>query len=60
MLNLSDIISKFHTVAMFITDDLYTTFQTEFLGMFIICLNTKFHIPSYNGPLVFRVKLKAK
>jgi len=36
--------------------DLNTKFHTEFVGMVIICLHTKFHMPSYNGSLVIAIK----
>jgi uncharacterized membrane protein YphA (DoxX/SURF4 family) len=46
MLNLSDITSKFRTIAMFVITGLKTTFLAWCVGMFTIYLSTKFHTPN--------------
>jgi hypothetical protein len=48
-LYLPHIASKIHIVAMLTIVGIQTIFQTKFVGMFIICLDMKFHIPSSNG-----------
>jgi hypothetical protein len=35
-------------------------FHTELINMFMMCLNTKFHMASSSGPLVIAVKWKDK
>jgi hypothetical protein len=56
-LNLSDMISKFRTVAIFVIDVLQTILNTQIVGMFIMYLRT---MAAYNGWLVFGVRLKGK
>jgi hypothetical protein len=48
------------TLNLFVILDLEAAYHTEFVGIFIICFLTIFHIPSSSGPLVIAVKLKAK
>jgi hypothetical protein len=45
---------------MFVIVDLKIIFRTEFVGMFVTYLYTKFHIPNSSGLLVTIIKLKAK
>jgi hypothetical protein len=45
---------------MFVIVHLQTMFHTQIVGMFIIYLCKKIHIPSSNDPLVIAVKLKDK
>jgi len=49
MLNVSDITSKFHTVAIFVFVGLETLFHTECIGMLIIYPHITIYIPSSNG-----------
>jgi phosphate starvation-inducible membrane PsiE len=50
-LNLPDTTSKFRIVTVFIVVDLKAVFGTEFIGMFVSYLRTKFHIPYDSGSL---------
>jgi hypothetical protein len=58
--NLSQITSKIHTVAMFLTVDLETIFNTKFVCMYMIYLHTKFHVSNSNGSSGTAIKLEAK
>jgi len=51
---------KFHTIAMFLIVDLYTIFHTEFVGMVMVCLHTKFQMSRSNGSLIITIKLITK
>jgi hypothetical protein len=51
MLNLSNIISEFHTIDRFVTADFETRFHTLHVGMFKIQLHARFHMLSSNGSL---------
>jgi hypothetical protein len=47
------------TVSMFLTD-FYAVFHTEFLYVFVICLDAKFHMTSFSWTLVIAIKLNIK
>jgi hypothetical protein len=60
MLNLSDITSKIRIITIFAIFYSYIIFHTRFVDMVVICLHTKFHMPSSNGSLVIATKPKTK
>jgi hypothetical protein len=58
MLNLRDTTSTFRNVAMFIRW-LWNNIS-QYVGMFVIYIHTKHHVPSFNGSLVIGNKIKDK
>jgi hypothetical protein len=60
MLNLLNLTSKFHTVAIFEIIDLKTTFHSLYVDIFINYAHTKFNMPRSSGSLVFAIKPKTK
>jgi hypothetical protein len=51
-LNFSAVTTRYHTVAVFATVNPSTLFHKQFVGMFIIYLYTKSHIPKSSGQLL--------
>jgi hypothetical protein len=45
---------------MLLNVDLQTIFNTEFVGMYMIYLHTKFNVPNSNGSSCITIKLEAK
>jgi hypothetical protein len=56
----SHITSKIPTVIMLLIIDFEGIFNTEFIGICMVCLHTKFYMLNSNGLLDIVVKLKAK
>jgi len=52
LLNLPGITSKFCTIAMFVTANTQNLFHMKFVYMLLICPNTTYHTPSFNGSFV--------
>jgi hypothetical protein len=60
MLNFSDVISVFLTLAIFIIVDLQTIFSSQYVGVFMICLRIKFRLSVFRDLLVIAKKPKVK
>jgi len=59
-LNLSDITSKFRSAAIIINIYMRKIFNTECIGLHLVCLHAKFQTPSFNGSLVIAVSRRLK
>lgn len=60
MLNLSNIKSSIHIIAMFTIINLQTICHKQYVGMSVTYVHAQFHMPSSNCSTVIAVKLKAK
>jgi hypothetical protein len=60
MLNLFHINSKFHSVLTFVIIDVQTIFHTEFSGMSMMNLHTKFQTSNSSSLLDTAIKQKTK
>jgi len=45
---------------MFLIVDLETVFRMEFVVLIMVCVHTKFHMPSSNSSLVIAIKPRTK
>jgi len=57
---LSDITSKYRTIVVLVVIDLLAVLHTQFVDAVIICLHTKFHIPSSIDSIFVATESKTK
>jgi hypothetical protein len=60
MLNLSDITSTICTICRHVNVDLQTMLHTLYIGLFMMYLHIKFHLPRSSGSLLITIRMNAK